>query len=107
MVAVSLLSMAALAAAGKEPIEVWSWEPVEERVGGRLRCGKGSPWSASFSPEKCRHSASWQTILPGQTEVAGIADHVARAIFLHNSGGVFFAFGAGFVVGQVLDPGLF
>lgn len=43
----------------------------------------------------------------GQTEAAGIADHVARTILLHDCGRVFFAFGAGFVVGQVLDPGFF
>lgn len=41
----------------------------------------------------------------GQTEAAGIAHHVARAIPFHDASRVFFAFGAGFVIYQVLDPG--
>lgn len=41
-------------------------------------CG---PWSALFSPEKCRHSVSWQT------EAVGIADRVIRAkVFCKNQG---------------------
>lgn len=79
---------------------------VEERVGGRSDAGRvvvvGVVLARKVSPFGFLADDP-----AGQTEAAGIADHVARTIFLHDSGGVFFAFGAGLVVGQVLDPGFF
>lgn len=80
---------------------------VEERVGGGSDAGRVVVVVGVVLARKVSPFGFLADDPAGQTEAAGVADHVARAIFLHNPGGGFFAFGAGFVVGQVLDPGLF
>lgn len=80
--------------------------PVEEGIGGGsdagrvvvvdvVLAGKVSPF-CFLADDPAR-----------QTEAAVIAHHVARAILFHDCGRVFFAFGAGLVIGQVFDPRFF
>lgn len=79
---------------------------VEEGIGGSSDAGRvvmvGVVLARKVSPFRFLADDP-----AGQAETAGITHHVARAILFYDPGREFFAFGAGFVIGQVLDPGVF
>lgn len=79
--------------------------PVEEGIGGGSDAG-GVVMVDIVLARKVSPFRFLADDPAGQTEATGIAHHVARAILFHDIGRAFFAFGAGFVIGQVLDPGI-
>lgn len=80
--------------------------PVEKGIGGGSDTGR----AVVFLVVLARKVSPFRFLADdpaGQTEAAGIAHQVARAIPFQDASRVFFAFGAGFIIDQVPDPGFF